>query len=194
MRRVVLLVVLLALALPVVASADSIDIANSGGTITGGASGLSLSGSTIIKYGSIVASDLGTLSFSTGAFLTGDAQAGGTLAPGGTFTITGNGTNGVPSGTIFSGTFTSATWVLQSSSAGNTYILIGAIDGAGASATTSQITVTIGTGKGFFNGEIGLGSGDTILTSTVPEPGTLGLLGTGLLAVGGLVRRKLTKV
>jgi len=193
MRRVVLFI-LLALALPVLASADSIDIANSGGTITGGASGLSLSGSTIIKYGSIVAADLGTLSFSTGAFLTGDAQAGGTLAPGGTFTITGSGTNGVPSGTIFSGTFTSATWVLQSSSAGNTYVLFGAVEGAGASATTSQITITIGTGKGFFNGEIGLGSGDTILTSTVPEPGTLGLLGTGLLAVGGLVRRKLTKV
>jgi hypothetical protein len=177
------------LALPVLASADSIDIANSGGTMTGSASGLSLSGSTMIKYGSIVASDLGSVSFTTGVFVTGSAAAGGTLAPGGTFTITGNGTNGVPSGTIFTGTFTSAQWLLQSSSAGNTYVLIGAIDGVGASATTSQITITIATGKGFFNGEIGLGSGDTILTSTVPEPGTLGLLGTGLLAGGGLVRR-----
>jgi hypothetical protein len=35
-----------------------------------------------------------------------------------------------------------------------------------------------------------LGSGDTIIT-TVPEPGTLGLLGTGLFGLAGIVRKKL---
>jgi hypothetical protein len=33
-------------------------------------------------------------------------------------------------------------------------------------------------------------SGDVV--NTVPEPGTLALLGTGLLSIAGLVRRKLT--
>lgn len=189
MRRVVLLLVL-ALALPVVALADSIDVANSGGTITGGASGLTLSGSTINKYGSIFAADLGSVSFTTGAFVTGDAASGGTLAPGGTFTITGNGTGGVPNGVIFTGTFTSATWKLLSDSSGNSYALVATVQGVGSSAKTSQLTFDVAGGKGFFfDGSIGLASGDTVVTTTVPEPGTLGLLGTGLLAVGGLVRR-----
>jgi hypothetical protein len=44
-------------------------------------------------------------------------------------------------------------------------------------------------GKGFFPGSAGLTSGETNLS--VPEPGTLGLLGTGLLGIGGLMRRRL---
>jgi hypothetical protein len=36
-----------------------------------------------------------------------------------------------------------------------------------------------------------LGSGDTILTTVAPESGTLGLLGTGLVGLAGLVRKKL---
>ena len=191
MRRVILLA-LLALALPVLATADSIDVSNHFGTITGGDGGLTLSGSVIFGYGSIVGANLGTVSFTTGAFTMGSAAAGGTLAGGGTFTITGNGSvMGVPNGVIFTGTFApGATWTLHSGSGGNTYILAGTIEGTGASATTSQVTMSIAAGKGFA-GSIPFGSGDTIISTTVPEPGTLGLLGTGLLAVGGLVRRKL---
>jgi hypothetical protein len=188
MRRV-LLFVILALALPVLAFADSVDVANSGGNITGTTT-LSLSSSVIIKYGSITGANLGSVSFTTGTFATGNAANGGTFSPGGTFTVMGSGTNGVPSGVIFTGTFTSASWTLLSTSSGNSYAFAGTIEGTGASATTSQITFNVTGGKGFlYNGSVALGSGDTIITSTVPEPGTLGLLGTGLLAVGGLVRR-----
>jgi hypothetical protein len=189
MRRVLLLA-LLALALPMMAwGSSSIDISNAGGTITGTSAGLSLTGSVLFKVGSAVGSNLGSVSFTTGAVVSGDLQMGTTVfAPGGTFTITGNGTNGVPNGVIFSGTFSSATWTLITLADGtHNYQLTGAIvDSKGHVGATTQITVS--TGKDFFGGSVSLSSGDTTLS--VPEPGTLGLLGTGLLGIAGVMRRK----
>jgi hypothetical protein len=191
MRRVLLLV-LLALALPATTWANSsIDITNLGGTITGTSAGLSLTGSVLIHYGSVGGSNLGSLTFTTGAFTSGDMMNGGTLAPGGTFTITGNGSNGVPNGVIFSGTFSSSspvTWtVITLADGSHRYTLTGAIEGNGKVGATVQLAVV--SGKGLFSGTADLSSGDTNLS--VPEPGTLGLLGTGLLGIGGLMRRRL---
>src|ERR1700751_1301133 len=191
MRRVVLLV-LLALALPATTWANStIELTNRGGTITGSSASLSLTGSVLIAYGSVVGTDLGTVSFTTGAFMTGTPAMGGTLAPGGTFTITGNGSNGVPNGTIFSGTFSSSspvTWnVITLADGSHQYTLTGAIEGNGKVGATVQLAVI--SGKGLFSGTADLSSGDTSLS--VPEPGTLGLLGTGLLGIAGLMRRRL---
>src|SRR5215471_19360470 len=77
MVKKVLLLAVLALALPLAAFADSsIDISNYGGTLTGNASGLSLSGSTLFKVGSAVGSKLGNLNFTTGGFTGGNAQQG----------------------------------------------------------------------------------------------------------------------
>ena len=189
-KKVVLLAVL-ALALPLAAFANSsIGVTNVGGTISGNSSGLSLSGSVIMVYDGIVGSNLGSVSFSTGAFLTGDAQNGGTLAAGGSFVITGNGTNGVPNGVIFSGTFSSGSWNLITLANGtHEYVLTaGLVSPTGQVAGTSQITIN--TGTGFFNGSVKLESGDTSLA--VPEPGTLSLLGTGLIGLAGAIRRKLS--
>lgn len=164
MRRVVLLAVL-ALALPTAALADSFDYGNVGGTITGtAATGFTIH-STLVSIQDITTntlvtgSNLGTVVLTTGA-VSGGAFTSGTL----TITATGG-------AVLFSGSFT------------------------GGTVTTSNGKTTIdanlscfGCGSVQIISSVGGLSGDTIVT---PEPGTLGLLGTGLVGLAGIVRRKL---
>ena len=194
------LVVLSLMFLPNLASASSsTDFSNSGGTLSGTTAGLSLTGSMLIAVngfdgGGITTGDLGSVSFTTAALSTGSLAMGGTFAAGGTFTIDGNGTGGLPNGVLFSGSFSGpVTWTLTTLDNGtHNYTLTGVVTGTMGGMTVGGVTVqlTINTGKGFFSGSTTLSGGDTTVDTSVPEPSTVMLLGTGGLSMLGMWRRK----
>ena len=205
MRKTLLLAVL-ALALPTALFAgSSVDYTNLGGNLMGSASGLTLSGtnsSTLAIVSSLgiasASGNLGTVSFGTGALETGSLSGGGTFSSTGSwFTITGKGSNGLPNGVIFTGAFSGDIHLVFGGTLADgthTYVLWGGLKGMSGNGLpeaglTSQIVFN--TGKGFFDGGANITSGDTSLSAVVPEPGSLGLLGTGLIGLAGVVRRKL---
>jgi hypothetical protein len=199
MKRTILLG-LLALALPMAAFAGAVDFSNSGGTLTGNSSGLTLANSTVIQaagLGTGAIGNDGTLNFATGSYI-GTVGNVSTFNGGGSFTIVGNGNNGVPNGTIFMGSFSTPVTLTAEMPVDGTFVYTvkGQISGTwftgqGAVGLTNQTWVgSFTAGREGFSGSATLGSGETIIT-TVPEPGTLGLLGTGMVGLAGVIRRKL---
>jgi hypothetical protein len=150
--------------------------------------------STVMQIGGVQGSNLGTLTLTTGALLTGTLAGGGTFAPG-TLTITTSGWNGF-SGTLFSGSFGNASSPIQWLFIGKVgsffeYELIGPVSGmweGGATVGGQTAQLFFNSRTKYNGGAITLGSGTTGIV--VPEPGTVGLMGTGLLGMGLLVRRK----
>ncbi|MGA9353307.1 MAG: PEP-CTERM sorting domain-containing protein [Terriglobales bacterium] len=196
MRRVLVLA-FLALALPMAAFADGITLTNQFGTISMSSAGISSKGSELTSFNGIQAPpghSLGTVSYSTGALLSGSVAAGGVFSSAGsTFDVVGKGNYGEPKGAIFTGGFTgNIDWTLVSSVGQKlVYTLSGDLSGQlyNGVNVTGQTTQTITTHPGQLNQGIGhITLGTTTLTT--PEPGTLGLLGTGLLGIAGMFRRK----
>jgi len=142
--------------------------------------------------------NLGSVTFTTAALMSGSLAAGGTFAPGGMLTVTGNGMHGVPSGILFQGTFTTGTWVVTSiPHVGNLFTFVGTFIGTGAfsgTGSTSQSSFLV-SGNPFAPGGSGrvASPGGHATVGVIPEPGTLALIGTGMLGIGTVIRRKLLK-
>jgi hypothetical protein len=102
MRRALILAVI-SLTLPIAAWADGIDLFNHFGTVSISDAGVFSKGSQLSQYQAINAGhSLGSVSFGTGALLSGSIQAGGTFSDVGSFfNVVGKGIAGQPKGAIF---------------------------------------------------------------------------------------------
>jgi hypothetical protein len=169
------------------AFADSVHFTNNG-LISGGGSD---SGINIVSCLTKISFDgqvlfsgqVGTISLDTGNFV--GSLLGGGVFTGGTFDIDVNGFGTALFANNFAGTWTQISDDL--------FKLVGTfsatVDGLHLSGTTTQFfELENEDGRLTFDDVHGK---TCVSPSPVPEPGTLTLLGTGLLSLGGLVRRKL---
>jgi hypothetical protein len=229
----VLALAVLAACIPLTAFADSATFGNNDGVFsaTGSTSPLTLSGSFLTQItglsplipdqssvfntginNCVPAGCLGSVTLTTGAYLSGtpliNLTGGPTgtvnsmFGPGGTFSVTG-------SGFVFTGTFSGAAWTCTTAPCNGTaagqWDLVAQLAGGTLQVGSAMYTILPGgtiqltaVGKPIVTRTGGTitgitwkdNSGTTTFPSPVPEPGTLTLLGGGLIGIGLLAKRQ----
>ncbi len=155
-----------------------ISMDNSGGTISYNPVSQTLTMSSTLTgvnfTGMDYSGDLGTVTFTTGVLLSGSIYTAAVFNSG-TFTITSNGTDGMPNGVIYSGTFSSVEW----REIGHTdqYFFSGYFGNGNMHETSVLISGTT---------QFNVISGATV----VPEPGSWAMLGTGLWGIAVAIRKR----
>lgn len=197
--RLFVVVTLLTLFSTAAAHANTVDFFNQKGKAT------TLANGALQFEAPLTGGVSGSLSFTTSSSFTGSLATDGQWADGGTFTVRESGQ------VVFSGTFSGpVTWTLNTTNctSGMTcyYTLSGNISGtywangknngnpiAIALGSTTQINLS---SNGLFGGgAISPQTGTTSMQTpgaVTAEPGSLALMGSGLIGVGFLARRRIT--
>jgi hypothetical protein len=168
-------------------------IQTEGGTLTGSSAALSVTGS--FSYQFLNKFGTGSFSLATGPLISGNFETGGTFGLGSIDVQLGNGTMYYS----FKGTLLGGSWTVQGltmNSMGQevcsplcNYTLSESFTTGGQYPHSGNMNLVFTTPNPYSGGSLALKSGTGNVV--VPEPNTLSFLGTGLIGVTMLVRRRL---